>query len=70
MVITWCRPALPAGDRIECFYSNVHGPVGSSSLLNHTSPNFGIPLVELQAAWDKPFKPESEGGCPGMPHLV
>lgn len=55
---------------IECFYSNVLGPAGSSSLLNHTSPNFGIPLVELQAAWDKPFKPESEGGCPAMPHFV
>jgi hypothetical protein len=51
---------------IECFYANILGPNGSSMLLNHSSPNFGIPLPELQAAWDKPFVPEDQGGCPPL----
>lgn len=49
---------------IECFYNNVLGPDGTSSLLNHSSPNFGIPMPDLRAAWDKPFLPVEHGGCP------
>ena len=69
-----CFDTCPAAQRtntssecwIECFYSNVLGPNGSSSLLNHSDPNFGIPLPELQAAWDKPFLPVEQGGCPAL----
>jgi len=52
---------------IECFYANVLGKLGSSQLLNHTSPDFGIPLSELGAAWDRPFLPVKQGGCPALP---
>ena len=52
---------------IECFYNNILGPLGSSQLMNHSSPGFGIPLVELQAAWEKPFLPIGQGGCPNLP---
>lgn len=52
---------------IRCFYLNVLGPNGSTQLLNHSSPNFGIPVDELQAAWEAPFKPIEEGGCPRLP---
>ena len=51
---------------IRCFYANVLGPHGSSRLMNHTSENFGIPLAELQAAWERPFLPLDQGGCPRL----
>jgi len=51
---------------IECFYANVLGPLGNSQAMNHSSPNFGIPLSELQAAWEKPFLPVAQGGCPAL----
>eukprot|EP00729_Bicosta_minor_P001393 gene1393-9813_t len=52
---------------IECFYNNILGPLGTSQLLNHSSPNFGIPMPVLQDAWDKPFLSETKGGCPSLP---
>jgi hypothetical protein len=52
---------------ILCFYRNVLGPNGSTQILNTTSPNFGIPVLELLAAWEKPFAPEAQGGCPSIP---
>lgn len=51
---------------IECFYNNVLGPKGTSELLNHTSPDFGIPLKDLHNAWTKPFLPTANGGCPDI----
>jgi len=51
---------------IECFYNNVLGPHGSSQLMNHTSPNFGMPLSELRVAWARPFLSVAEGGCPPL----
>ena len=51
---------------IQCFYDNVLGKKGSSTLMNHSSPDFGIPLAELQAAWAKPFLPVEQGGCPNI----
>jgi len=51
---------------IECFYDNVLGINGSSMLMNHSSPNFGIPLNELHAAWDDAFADVEKGGCPDV----
>jgi len=34
--------------------------------MNHSSPGFGIPVSELQAAWEKPFMPVAQGGCPDI----
>lgn len=52
---------------ILCFYKNVLGPKGSTEMLNYTnSPEFGITVPELLEAWEKPFKPESSGGCPAL----
>ena len=51
---------------IMCFYKNVLGPYGSTKLMNDTSPDFGIPVEDLIKAWDKPFLPENEGGCPDL----
>ena len=70
-----CFEACPAAQRyntssecyIECFYKNVLGPKGTTQLMNHSSPDFGIPLAELRAAWDKPFGPVADGGCPPLP---
>eukprot|EP00038_Savillea_parva_P031299 m.84723 g.84723 ORF g.84723 m.84723 type:complete len:408 (-) comp9606_c0_seq1:490-1713(-) len=66
-----CSPADRANTSstcfIMCFYKNVLGPYGSSKLMNDTSPDFGIPVPDLIKAWDKPFLPESEGGCPAIP---
>ena len=70
-----CFGALSPADRanktsvgwIECFYLNVLGKKGGSSgLINHTSPNQGIPLDELHAAWDGAFAPTEHGGCPAV----
>jgi hypothetical protein len=69
-----CFGALSPADRanktsvgwIECFYLNVLGKNGSSSLINHTSPMQGIPLKELRAAWDGAFAPTDRGGCPAV----
>ena len=70
-----CFNKCPVADRhntssqcyIECFYDNVLGPQGSSQLMNHSSPGFGIPLPELRAAWNRPFLPVAQGGCPALP---
>lgn len=51
---------------IRCFYNNVLGPNGTSRLMNHSDLGFGIPLPQLQAAWDKPFLSEENGGCPSL----
>ena len=64
MVITWCRPALPAGHRIECFYSTVLG----NDADHHGGEVAGMPLADLVTAWSLPFASDdiTRGGCPAI----
>ena len=47
---------------IHCFYNTVLGP---GAAVPH-GVVAGMPLADLHAAWDKPFAPQSEGGCPEL----
>jgi hypothetical protein len=66
VLIKRATTAICAIEHHRCFYANVLGPHGSSQLMNDTSPDFGIPVPDLLKAWEKPFLPESEGGCPSI----
>lgn len=47
---------------IRCFFSTVLGPEAGKP----GGALAGMPLPDLLDAWDRPFRPESEGGCPAL----
>ena len=48
---------------IRCLYRSVLGPEAGTP----GAPIRGMALATLTQAWDRAFKPESEGGCPALP---
>lgn len=48
---------------IGCFFDTVLGPHARNSSIVQ-----GLPMPELISSWKKPFLPESQGGCPKLPH--
>eukprot|EP00310_Coccolithus_braarudii_P007630 CAMPEP_0183358940 /NCGR_PEP_ID=MMETSP0164_2-20130417/50795_1 /TAXON_ID=221442 /ORGANISM="Coccolithus pelagicus ssp braarudi, Strain PLY182g" /LENGTH=302 /DNA_ID=CAMNT_0025532947 /DNA_START=140 /DNA_END=1048 /DNA_ORIENTATION=- len=50
---------------IYCFYKTV---MGEDAIMpgGKAGPNIGMPLAVLNAAFESPFAPESEGGCPDL----
>lgn len=48
---------------IYCTYATILGP---SRLLPSGGELAGMPLAQITEAFERPFKPESEGGCPDI----
>ena len=47
---------------VDCFYQAALGPNAGKP----GPPGGGLPTDALVAAWEKPFLPEAEGGCPAQ----
>ena len=47
---------------ISCFYATVLGPAAGQP----GGAVAGMPLPVLVTAWNKPFLPEAQGGCPAL----
>lgn len=54
-------PHRPAVGR-RCFYDTVLGPEAGFP----GGKVAGMPLQKLVDAWNKPFLPEAQGGCPAL----
>ena len=50
----------------DCFYRAAMGPSSGTP----GGKAGGMSLAALTAAWEKPFAPEAEGGCPAMPQMA
>jgi len=48
---------------VDCFYKAALGPDAGKA----GGQVAGMPVADLIAAWEKPFEPEDEGGCPAQP---
>ena len=48
---------------VDCFYKAALGPEAGRP----GGAVAGMPMQQLVAAWQKPFLPEAEGGCPAQP---
>lgn len=56
---------------IYCFYRTVLGPGGlMPGNFWDIAPELGMPLHLLDGAFEKPFLPESQGGCPNIVHAA
>ena len=51
---------------IGCFYSTALGPDAGTP----GGAIAGVPLQTLLDAWNRPFLPEAEGGCPALPKMT
>ena len=48
---------------VDCFYKAALGPEAGKA----GGQLAGMPVADLIAAWEKPFDPENDGGCPAQP---
>lgn len=49
----------------DCFYKAAMGPESGTP----GGAVGGLSMQELTEAWERPFKPMAEGGCPGLPQM-